>query len=88
MYKTETGISLVVQWLRLHTSTAGALGFLPGQETKIPQATWYGKKIKQTNKQQKQTHRQRNKIYGCQVGHGPGEGWTWNLGLVDTNYYI
>ena len=58
MYKAETGISLVVQWLRLHTSTAGGLGFLPGQETKIPQATWYGNKIKQTNNRNRLTDRE------------------------------
>ena len=33
------GISLVVQWLRLCTSTAGAVGSIPGQGTKIPHAT-------------------------------------------------
>ena len=30
--------SLTVQWLRLHTSTAGCLGSIPGQETKILEA--------------------------------------------------
>ena len=32
------GISLAVQWLRLHASNAGGTGLLPGQETKIPHA--------------------------------------------------
>ena len=32
------GISLVVQWLRLCTSTAGDVGLIPGQGTKIPHA--------------------------------------------------
>ena len=41
--------SLVVQWLGLHASTAGGLGSIPGQGTKIPQASWWGQK--QTNKQ-------------------------------------
>ena len=31
------GISMVVQWLRLHTSNAGAAGSVPGRGTKIPQ---------------------------------------------------
>ena len=32
------GTSLVVQWLRLHASTAGAVGLTPGWGTKIPHA--------------------------------------------------
>ena len=35
---TSQGISLVVQWLRLHASSAGGLGSIPGQGTKIPHA--------------------------------------------------
>ena len=38
------GISLAVQWLRLHASNAGDTGLTPGQGTKIPHATWCGKK--------------------------------------------
>ena len=34
---TET--SLAVQWLRLHTSNARGAGLIPGQGTKILQAT-------------------------------------------------
>ena len=34
---TET--SLAVQWLRLHTSNARGTGLIPGQGTKILQAT-------------------------------------------------
>ena len=37
--KAGAGTSLVVQWLRLHASTAGAMGLTPGQEAKIPHAT-------------------------------------------------
>ena len=33
------GISLVVQWLRLHASNAGGMGSIPGQEIKIPHAS-------------------------------------------------
>ena len=37
-----TGTSLVVQWLRFHSSTAGGTGSIPGQGTKIPHALRYG----------------------------------------------
>ena len=33
-------------WLKLHTSTAGGLGFVPGQRTKIPHAAWHSQKKK------------------------------------------
>ena len=32
--------SLPVQWLRPHTSAAGAVGSIPCQETKVPHAMW------------------------------------------------
>ena len=38
------GNSLAIQWLGLRASTAGGMGSIPGQETKIPQATWRGQK--------------------------------------------
>ena len=34
----------MVQWLRLHASTARGLGSITGQGTKILQALWHGKK--------------------------------------------
>ena len=37
---------------------------------------------------QKQSHRRREQICGCQGGGGEGEGWTGSSGLVDANYYI
>ena len=37
--KHSGGTSLVVQWLRLHAPSAGVLGLIPGQKTKIPHAT-------------------------------------------------
>ena len=40
------GNSLVVQWLRLHASTAGGAGSIPGRGTKIPHAARYGQKKK------------------------------------------
>ena len=39
----------MVQWLRVCTSTAGVAGSIPGQETKIPHATWCRKKKKKLN---------------------------------------
>ena len=36
---------LVVKWLRLHASTAGGAGSIPGRGTKIPQAMQLGKEI-------------------------------------------
>ena len=33
-----------VQWLRLHASSAGALGSILGQETKIPHTPWCSQK--------------------------------------------
>ena len=40
--------SLVVQCLRLHASTAGGPGLIPGWGTKILHATQYGKKKKKS----------------------------------------
>ena len=36
--KIRFGTSMVVQWLRLHTSTAGDMGLIPGWGTKVPHA--------------------------------------------------
>ena len=54
--KWEEGTSLVVQWLRFCTSTAGVVGSIPGWETKVPQATWQDKN-KQIDKKQKKMKR-------------------------------
>ena len=37
----------MVQWLGFCASTAGGLGSIPGQGTKIPYVMWHGQKIKQ-----------------------------------------
>ena len=37
---------------------------------------------------QKQTHRHRKQVCGCQGGGKAGEGWSGSLGLADANYYI
>ena len=39
------GTSLAVQWLRLHTSTAGGTSGAPDGRTKIPHAAWHGQRI-------------------------------------------
>ena len=41
-YKIE--VSLAVQWLRLHTSTAGGTGLIPGQGTEIQTAMQHDQK--------------------------------------------
>ena len=55
------GNFLVVQWLGLHPSTAGGMGSIPGQGTKILQAAKTRNKTKQknqtkTNKKQMDPH--------------------------------
>ena len=49
--KRYLGNNLTVQWLGLHTFTAGVLGSIPGQETKIPQAVQCGQKKKKMHSQ-------------------------------------
>ena len=44
------GTSLVVQWLRLHTSKAGDMGSIPGWATKIQHTVESGPQNKYTNK--------------------------------------
>ena len=41
-----SGTSLAIQWLRLHTSTAGGVGLILGQRTKILYATEHNQKKK------------------------------------------
>ena len=40
------GASLLVQWLRLHATSAGGTGSIPGQGTKIPHAACCSQKIR------------------------------------------
>ena len=35
------GTSLTAQRLRLHAFSAGSMGLIPGQKTRIPHAVWY-----------------------------------------------
>ena len=41
------GTSLAGQWLRIHASTAGGVGSIPGRGTKILHASWCRQKIKE-----------------------------------------
>ena len=50
---TIIGTSLTVQWLRLHASTAGGMGSIPGRRTKILHTTQFSQEIKKINKQNK-----------------------------------
>ena len=43
--KVTFGTSLAVQWLRLHAPSAGGMGSIPDQGTKIPHATWPKKRL-------------------------------------------
>ena len=42
--KLYVGTSLVVEWLRCHTSTAGGMGLIPSWGTKIPHVVQSGQK--------------------------------------------
>ena len=48
------GISLVVQWLRLHASKTQGIGSIPGQGLKISHATWCSQKKKKKKKRKKE----------------------------------
>ena len=48
----QVGTSLVVQWLRTHTPTAGGMGSISGQGTKVPHAAGFG----QNNNNHTHTH--------------------------------
>ena len=50
LIQTCIGNSLAVQWLGLHAFTAKGMGSIPGQGTKIPQATQYSKNKTKENK--------------------------------------
>ena len=52
--QTTLGASLVVQQLRLHASTAGGMGSIPGQGTEIPHTMGCGQN-KRTNEQTTQS---------------------------------
>ena len=56
--------SPVVQWLRKHASTAGGLGLIPGQETKISHPTSQDPKNRETKtKHRKETGQEEVKAH-------------------------
>ena len=69
--KPRVGTSLVVQWLRLHASTAGSAGSIAGWGAKILYSTWCSQK-KGNNKQK---NKSRVAVFSL---HG-GRGCTWFL---------
>lgn len=46
----------MVQWLRLHASTAGGVGLIFNQETKIWHAVWCNQKVKKKKKKEKRVY--------------------------------
>ena len=46
----NSGNFLAIQWLGLQASTAGDMGSIPGQGTRIPHAAWHGPKQNKTTK--------------------------------------
>ena len=50
--KGGKGLPWMVQCLRLRASTAGGMGQITGQGTKIPHATWPKKKLKEGKREQ------------------------------------
>ena len=48
--KNNFGTSLAVQWLRLHASTTGSMGSIPGRRAKIAHAAGRGQKKKKKKK--------------------------------------
>ena len=60
--KKLLGISLAVQWLRLHTSNAGGVGSIPGQGSNIPHATVWQKNKKLRGNKNGQILRNKNSI--------------------------
>ena len=76
VHSTNTGTSLVVQWLRLHTSTSGGVGLIPDQGSMTPHATQCGQtKIKKNNNNKQvsteQPYRQGVKV-NMKMGQGTG----------------
>ena len=51
--KNTWGTYPMVQWLRLHASTAGGVGLIFNQETKIWHAVWCNQKVKKKKKGKK-----------------------------------
>ena len=53
----------MVKWLRLHASTAGSMGLIPGWGTKILNAMGHGQKTKIDAKKKKKIHGKQKKFF-------------------------
>ena len=77
----KSGTSLAVQQLRLHASTAGCAGSIPGQGTKILHAAWRSQKVKIKNKNKKtkwsKSERERQIWYHLHVESKIWHKWTY-----------
>ena len=79
----KMGTCLAVQWLRLHASTAGGTGSIPGQGTKIPHAAWRGQKNQKANRQKnylKMDYRPKHKMQNYKIPrryHRRKPRWPW-----------
>ena len=65
------GTSLAVQWLRLHASTAGGMGSIPGRGTKIPHAARCGQK---RSCREEEREGMQKMVYGPRMLEGQGSG--------------
>ena len=54
----------MVQWLRLHASTAVGIGSIPGQGTKILHAIWPKKKKKERKEKRVEAHGEEKSVQG------------------------
>ena len=61
----------MVQWLTLTVSNAGDAGSIPGQETKVPHAAWYGPPKIKKNQHVNNTILSRWPSWSCAVGMNP-----------------
>ena len=98
----NTGNSLVVQWLGLHSSTAGDTGSITGHITKTPQATQHSQKQTkkpkiQKKKKKKSKHQPYPNIYKLRElvmdreawhapVHGVAKNWTRLCGWTELNW--
>ena len=69
--KQAAGNSLAVQWLGLCASTAGDMGLIPGQGTKILQSVWHGRE--EGRKEGREEGRKEGKKEGRKEGRKEGD---------------
>ena len=62
------GSSLVVQWLRLPTTTAEGTGLILCQGTKNPRGMWHGQKEKEIGEKERKGRQRVGVFVGLKVG--------------------